>query len=779
MTDPSSLAAPTTFVPPGTARAPRALPLLGMRADARLDGLLFELSVEQRYQNITDRPMEAVFTFAVPLHAVLLGLELELGDRKLEAVAMPCVAATERYEKAIDAGNAAVLLESRGNGQWTVSVGNLKPNETALIRYRHAELLEANRGYLRMTVPTVIAPRYGETPQALRDDAVTAPGVDLFADYPFAIQVMLVGLSSAAGVNSPTHRLVTTLGEQGLEVALAREARMDRDFVLEVEQGLVPGAALVAQDTRSGGWVSVASVVLADDQAAMRPLALKLLIDCSGSMGGDSIDAAKRAVLRALEQMDARDHLSVQRFGSSVQSVTRGMVACQSVQRDALRRQLAEMDADLGGTEMAAALSAAIAVPVPRDVGTVKDLLVITDGEIEAIDDVVALAAASGHRLFVVAVGAAPVEALARRLADETGGACEFVAAGELAEDAVLRMFRRLRAQPRRIRAVTWPVTPLWTVAPPLSVFAGETLHLVAGFAEKPSGLARCEVIGADATPQTVTFEVSARAREGDLLARVVAMRRLPSMAAEDESRATQLAVDYQLATKHTSFVVVAERTAEQKSQGLPATVSVPHMLAAGWGGTSRVALPTMLRARLSASSLAPAASMDIGIARNIGEASDSDRDLSGPKPRYMLADTSNDEIGSDDSALSVFRSIDDSAIPFSPASDTVDWAACILRLAANSPPYHFEDLGNAGLTTVLLQRLREAMEKHGVTEADVIDALLQGVIAYLGAQADAAKALSSVWKPKHSIFASRRKRALRADMHALIASHTDDGREM
>ncbi len=70
-------------------------------------------------------------------------------------------------------------------------------------------------------------------------------------------------------------------------------------------------------------------------------------------------------------------------------------------------------------------------------------------------------------------------------------------------------------------------------------------------------------------------------------------------------------------------------------------------------------------------------------------------------------------------------------------------------------------------------------MQKHGVTEADVVDALLQSVIASLGDRSDATKALVGVWKPKRSIFASRRTRELRADMRELVAAHTDFGREM
>ena len=46
--------------------------------------------------------------------------------------------------------------------------------------------------------------------------------------------------------------------------------------------------------------------------------------------------------------------------------------------------------------------------------------------------------------------------------------------------------------------------------------------------------------------------------------------------------------MQYQLASDYTSFVVVAELAEGEKADGLPATIAVKHMLAAGWGGTSR-----------------------------------------------------------------------------------------------------------------------------------------------------------------------------------------------
>ena len=115
-------------------------------------------------------------------------------------------------------------------------------------------------------------------------------------------------------------------------------------------------------------------------------------------------------------------------------------------------------------------------------------MILITDGEIYDVAGVVHLAAQSHHRLFAIAIGAAPNEALARSLADKTGGACEFVGPNEDAEAAILRTFKRLRSNPRALGQVQWPTKPNWTAPMPSAVFPGDTLHLLAGFTAQPTG---------------------------------------------------------------------------------------------------------------------------------------------------------------------------------------------------------------------------------------------------------------------------------------------------
>jgi Ca-activated chloride channel homolog len=125
-----------------------------------------------------------------------------------------------------------------------------------------------------------------------------------------------------------------------------------------------------------------------------------------------------------------------------------------------------------------------LALATPADAR--PDVILITDGEIYDVAGVVKLAARSHHRLFAIAIGAAPNEALARSLAVETGGGCEFVGPNDDAESAIVRTFKRLRSTPRTLGAVQWPIQPDWTAPLPTAVFPGDTLHLVAGFHRCP-----------------------------------------------------------------------------------------------------------------------------------------------------------------------------------------------------------------------------------------------------------------------------------------------------
>ncbi|SFU95841.1 Ca-activated chloride channel family protein [Paenacidovorax caeni] len=576
----------------------QAVSLMGVKFAGDLRGLMFEASIEQRFCNPGGKNVEVVYSFPLPWGSVLLGVDVVLGDKHLTGAVVEKKQAEARYEEAISEGDAAIMLEKNRDHSYSLNLGNLAPREHCTITLRYAQTLQFEQRGLRLLIPTVIAPRYGD---AQHDGGLMphqAPSHSLTADHPFELELRLHGELAQARVASPSHPVGVAHGnsDQGsvLTVSLARRESLDRDFVLVVDQLAHGSVAVAAQDCVEPSRVAIlASFCPRIRTQGISSTAVKVLVDCSGSMAGDSIDAAKRALQAIVRQLGAGDRFSLSRFGSTVEHRSRGLWKATETTKLAAQRWVGALKADLGGTEMEAALSSTFALAQTVS----SDILLVTDGEISAIDSTIESAKDSGHRLFVVGIGSSPAETHLRRLAEATGGACDFVASGEAVEPAVLRMFARLRSPRLADLCLEWPegVVPEW-VSPLLpSVFDGDTVNAFALFGQLPAGEVR--LLGKrsddDLLQEIGTATLPSRLDAADTLSRVAASVRFHSAGNKlligQPIEATRLAVDYQLVTDRTNFLLVHDRPDGGKATDMPELHKVDQMVPAGWGGTGSV----------------------------------------------------------------------------------------------------------------------------------------------------------------------------------------------
>lgn len=555
----------------------------GMRAEGDIKGLLLDMTVEQRFRNPTDRNIEVVYTFPLPWGAVLLGVDVTLGGKKLTGSVIEKKRAESRYEEALSEGDTAIMLEKNRDHSYSLNLGNLAAKEACVVTLRYAQLLQFEQRGLRLLLPTVIAPRYGDPIQ----DGGLAPhqvaGHDLLAEYPFDLTLRLHGDLAKARVSSPSHPIGLANAAGMLTVTLGRQAMLDRDFVLVLDQIKQDSILVIAKDSvNPERFVALASFCPRVPNNASAALALKILVDCSSSMAGDSIAAARRALQSIVQQFGSEDRFSLSRFGNNVQHRSRGMWRTTEKTRISAQRWVGSLDADMGGTEMGRALEETFKLGDASD----ADVLLVTDGEIEAIDQTIESAKTSGHRVFIVGIGSSPSEGYLRRLAEASGGACDFVAPGEAVAPAVLRMFARLRSPRLSDVHVAWGDEPLWTTPAPKSVFDGDTVNVFAMLDRAPDTPIRLmgKRIANGKTEEIGVLAPNVIVDEGDAMARTAAATRIQSGDAEE---ATALAVDYQLVTPRTNFLLVHARAEEGKANDMPELRKVAPMMPAGWGGTS------------------------------------------------------------------------------------------------------------------------------------------------------------------------------------------------
>jgi len=112
------------------------LVLQGVRAEVALTAGMTEITVNQTYRNDEASPIEAVYTFPLPLDATLLEMNVQIADRHLKGTILARSEASERYENAIADGDSAAMLEQVEPGLFTMNVGNLQAGETCIVSYR-------------------------------------------------------------------------------------------------------------------------------------------------------------------------------------------------------------------------------------------------------------------------------------------------------------------------------------------------------------------------------------------------------------------------------------------------------------------------------------------------------------------------------------------------------------------------------------------------------------------------------------------------------------------
>jgi Ca-activated chloride channel family protein len=107
---------------------------------AKLTGVLSEVEIKQQYQNSSANNIETVYTFPLPIDAVLTSLEIEINGELLQGRVKANSDAEEDYEEAIVSGDTTVMLSKINDGLYCINLGNLLAGESAVITFSYAQL---------------------------------------------------------------------------------------------------------------------------------------------------------------------------------------------------------------------------------------------------------------------------------------------------------------------------------------------------------------------------------------------------------------------------------------------------------------------------------------------------------------------------------------------------------------------------------------------------------------------------------------------------------------
>ncbi len=582
--------------------------LRGVRLCSQLVASGHKTTVEQTFVNLEKRAIEAVYTFPLPENAAVCHFEIVTGDRVLTGEVEESEKAEEAYDDAVSRGHGGYLLEQHRPDIFTINVGNLKPQQAVTIRLTYVAELEATDSVIRLAFPTTVAPRYvtatGTDPlQAMIEGEQINPPHVLSVPYGLTLEMDVdLGLPVTA-IESSSHAIEAQMDEEGRgTVRLAAGiTELDRDIVLQITLGREPTPS--AQACSGPGGDTFVAVTLQPqfddvDDIPAAPQEVVFVLDCSGSMTGDSIRQAGRALELCLRSLSERDRFNICRFGSTFEMMSRRSLSYSAKTLNKAVKYIRRVGADLGGTELFAPLEAILKTPTTD--GRPRQIVLLTDGQISNEQAVIDLARRHNrdHRIFTFGIGSACSAHLVKSLARVTGGAAEFVSEGERIEDKVLRTFCRLCSPMATDVAIDWGDAEVIAASPDVPpAFEGDSLMLLGRvIGQAPS---HCTVsIKTSGGPCEWRIPIPAHASQDNTIASLWARRRIRYL--EDVSgeehwspRATRrrnkelirLSKAFRILCSQTSFIALEHRSVKERTDGVPAFRRVPVQLARGWHG--------------------------------------------------------------------------------------------------------------------------------------------------------------------------------------------------
>ncbi|HKQ96557.1 MAG TPA: VIT and VWA domain-containing protein [Candidatus Polarisedimenticolia bacterium] len=500
-------------------------------AEASVSGPVAHTVVTQQWENPNSEPVDGLYIFPLPENAAVTDLAIQVGGRRIEGVMRRREEARAIYERARTEGRVTALLDQERPNVFAQRVANIMPGMRVEVTIEFDQEVRCDAGDCSYVLPTVVGPRFVPARQVDPGNIlppVTRPenGTGQTLSFRFDLDAGMP-VSDLRSVNHAMRFDTDRAGRITGAFSGRAAERLDRDVEVHWRLGgRDPEFGVIAwRDTGESREPGVFTLYVAPpiDAAtdAATPRELVFVLDCSGSMSGQPIEAAKDVVRRALGSARPADTLQILRFSDRASGLFPNPVPATSAN---IRRALAYLDKleGEGGTEMLSGIRAAL--DPAADPERLRIVAFLTDGyignETEILGEVRRRLGTS--RIFAFGIGSSVNRYLLENLAQEGRGVAAFLGPRETPDDMVKRFVERIETPVFTDVRLTFEGIDVRDQEPAAipDLFAGQPL-VVHGRYDRPGA--------------------GALVLEGRLRGRRVTLRRtisLPSVAADHEALA-------------------------------------------------------------------------------------------------------------------------------------------------------------------------------------------------------------------------------------------------
>ncbi|KAI2660563.1 Protein mono-ADP-ribosyltransferase PARP4 [Labeo rohita] len=563
------------------------LPLQAVNVRCKLMDLLCQVIIFQTYTNQSAVPIEAKYVFPLEETAAVCGFEAFINGKHVIGKVKEKEQARKEYKQAIEKGHGAYLMDQDAPDVFTISVGNLPPGATVLIKVTFITELVVRSGSIVFSLSGSVAPwqqraALNQTTQA----TVEKIGVtELQSEGEFSLSMSIEMPYEIINLSS-SHRIKTkrtdckavistlpgqTLGSEGLQVSFSlSNIHIPRMWVENHPDKDSQACMLVFYPdfkssgvSSSGGPSSVSDVVI--------------LLDSSKSMQGDAMLNARRIALQVLKSLDRSLKINIISFSTDFKEAFPAPLPLEEAS-EAARKFIMSCSGSGGSTDLWRPLRILSLLPPCRGV---RNILLLSDGHIQNQPLTLQLVQENSchTRLFTCGLSLTANRHMLRALAQAGGGTYEFfdTKMKHTWTEKVRAQVQRMESPGCRSVAVKWqrfnPTAPPPVQAPSQLHALFSDCHTLATLFGDLSGQEIKTMVSTtelQKTKGTLLHKLTARAIIRDYEDGILGSSEAEheGKKAELKSYIIELSKEFSILSQFTSFVAIEEREQNEHDSG-------------------------------------------------------------------------------------------------------------------------------------------------------------------------------------------------------------------
>ena len=287
---------------------PYPLEVVYHHVNVSINGNAAKTSIDQEFYNPSNFRLEGYYIFPIPKGAVINNFSMVINGKEMQAELLDATKARKIYEDIVRKIKDPALLEYTESGLFRVRIFPIEPRSTKKVSITYTEILNSDNGLYEYVYPL---------------------NTEKFSSKPLkdvSIKIDLKTNKEIKNIYSPTHPVdVVNKDNHNAVISFEEEnTKPDIDFKLyyNTDNDEVGLSLLTYKSPGEDGYFFLTaspSFIINENQIDLKNITF--VIDVSGSMAGNKIKQAKKAILYCVENLNPGDGFDIIRFSTEAYSL--------------------------------------------------------------------------------------------------------------------------------------------------------------------------------------------------------------------------------------------------------------------------------------------------------------------------------------------------------------------------------------------------------------------------------------------------------------------------